>query len=346
MRLYGPSIGYASFAVVTRGFKQALSTLGILDGMIPVDAYDEWSGYPGALAKSAILCGPPDFLWWLMRKGRHERRAFMLAPNSSWVPPQILQTAAEQCTEILSPSRWGVGVLRANLDALGLDTPVSYVPHGVLPGFTARTGPPCGSPFTIAHLASTGLMRKSTIELVQGFLQWRMQSESRLRLVLAEESLSIMRDRISKAAGGSIPANIEIISRLNASPENLTRFYHSADLVCQPSRSEGFGLVPCECRVCGVPIALTNCTGHTDHVMPGDIIIEHGPDAWIDDGPRGPGQAEAPTVSPDAITDALEYAYVNCDEIGPECRKMAPYFASLYDWTAIVKQWATVFEGK
>jgi glycosyltransferase involved in cell wall biosynthesis len=114
-------------------------------------------------------------------------------------------------------------------------------------------------------------------------------------------------------------------------PKMFTSILRAAHIVVQPSRSEGFGLVPCEALCCGTPIVATSCTGHSAYLsgaVPGHIEVEHGPYAPIDDYPG----ATAPTVSEDAIAEALVRASGNWMELAEDALRCAPAFAQAWTW--------------
>jgi len=337
IRLYGPQVGYSSFAVVTKGFKLALEHHAKLAGYMPTDtAFDEHKTYPGAEAFAAVMCGHPMVIDWLSRRGLHEYRAFMIAPNSSWVPPTIMASSGLHCSEILTPSKWGAEVIRNNPPPEQFPTiPVRVVPHGILPGY--EPGPEPSGKFTILHLASPGIDRKGTMVLVQAFLGWGRRPDARLRLVLSEMTAPIVRMHIEQLAG-KVPIDIEIVSRVNAAPETLRGVYQQAHLLCQPSRCEGFGICPIESKACGIPVAVTNCTGHTEWIDGSEVLIEHGPDAYTDDGPQW-AEPMAPTVEPESVMKALDVGYDRYHELRASALSNAQRIAEQWSWPAKLADW-------
>lgn len=335
IRLYGPKVGWSSFAVVTKGMEAGLAEHDMLSGVLATDGYDEYRPPPGATAPAAILCGHPGELANLIRRGSHAYRSFMLAPNSSWIPGTILNECSKCCTEILTPSCWGKEMIELNMqqdDKWKL--PVRVVPHGIMPGYDIGSDP--DGPFTILHLASTGLMRKSTHELVKAFQMWksRKRTDARLILVLSELSFEVVKHRFGWK---SLPRDIHLVTRLNKGPDGIGQAYRASHLIVQPSRSEGFGMVPLEALACGVPVAVTTCTGHSEWcregggLLPGLVPIENGPDAWIDDAPPGMG-SEAPTVEPEAIAAALDWGHFNWIELRKAALANAAKVRSEWSW--------------
>src|SRR5690606_16992598 len=105
----------------------------------------------------------------------------------------------------------------------------------------------------------------------------------------------------------------------------------------QPSRAEGFGLVPLEARVAGVPVVTTACTGHQDHVTEGSrgvVIVDSGADAPIDDGPG----AMAPAVRAASVADALRVAYRCRGDILLAAREDAPVVLEQHSWEAVTRR--------
>jgi len=121
-------------------------------------------------------------------------------------------------------------------------------------------------------------------------------------------------------------------------PTDARQIYQVHHVVCQPSRGEAFGCVPVEARACGVPIVATNCTGHGAHVdvnAPGVIVVPSGDFGPIDDGPG----ALAPTVSPDAIGDALRRAYAQWPSLMQAAQKAADDVREKWSWKAVTQDW-------
>ena len=122
------------------------------------------------------------------------------------------------------------------------------------------------------------------------------------------------------------------------SPAGAAALYRNHDLVCQPSRAEGFGLVPLEARCCGVPVCITACTGHAEHIdsdMPGVVIVPHGPTELIDDGPG----ALAPTVDELDIACALDICYNRRVELKAQALAAAAALRQRWSWESVCQQW-------
>jgi glycosyltransferase involved in cell wall biosynthesis len=304
VRLYGHQLGYTSFSQVTRGFARALGATGLFGGFVPLDFYDEDVAYPGTSCPIAVNTGMPSGIGQAKLLGAHRERYLMLAPNSDRVPDKMLEWLPELATGLLSPSVWGCDVLRSLFDL-----PVHYVPHGVHEEYQrqpelrdARLVEFSEDRFRVLHMTSTNSERKGTKLLMEawGALEWKGAT---LRLVCRFEGYAELEDLATELGLGG--EAFELIASDGAAYDAVNRMYGDAHVLCQPSRAEGFGLCPLEAKAAGVPVVMTNCTGHRDHARLGaHVLIETGPDEPIDDLEG----AKAPSLHLDAIVEALRRA--------------------------------------
>lgn len=340
VRLYGRGVGNGSHAQVTAGFKGALEAAGLLAGFVAFDC-DPPPDAPepgGALAPRAVFTGPLGFLPMMRRGTRHAERCAMLAPNSSFVPGNLMMALQEICTEILVPSKWAQDVVEENTSV-----PVRVVPHGIAAGFTekaelraaARDSYHLGE-FDVLHLSSTAYDRKGTLALLTAWgmlmAKGELPPDSKLRLVLEIEAMGKTMAWMAENTSSLGLQNVSVTARMDAAPARLAETYSSHHLVCQPSRGEGFGMVPLEALACGVPIVATACTGHSEWFQPGllgAVAVEHGSDEPIDDGPG----ALAPAVAPDAIASALLRAYARWQELDAAAEIGAADLRSRWAWS-------------
>jgi glycosyltransferase involved in cell wall biosynthesis len=272
----------------------------------------------------------------------------MLVPNSTWVPPTLLELYRECCTRLLVPSRW----CREKLEAYDLGLPIDVVPHGVDEGFarlpTHRRilrdtweGKASGIPFVVSHWSTSGGRRKGTVELVEA---WRMLASQ--RQIPSGAKLELFLDSGAESAllehlyDDGIPNGVELNPRLCANPRTMSSILGASNIVCQPSRAEGFGLIPLEARVCGVPVVATFCSGHSEHLSgvgtdQGVVRVDHGPDGPIDDGPG----ALAPTVAASDIADSLSYAFENWPRLDEAAAAHAARVGVEWSWRKQLGPW-------
>ncbi len=77
----------------------------------------------------------------------------------------------------------------------------------------------------------------------------------------------------------------DVVVHPPADRDALATWYHAADLVAMPSRSESFGLVAAEAQASGVPVVAA-CVGGlrtiVDHDVSGRLVRGHDPAVWAD----------------------------------------------------------------
>jgi glycosyltransferase involved in cell wall biosynthesis len=330
IRLYGTSIGNGSFARVTEGMLSALEELGQLSGFVPVDAYDEESCYPGYDAETAVFVADPRAAGMMQTIGVHQQRLVLLPANSSYMPKNLIERLEKLVTGFLAPSTWAAEVLR-----LYTKLPVEIWRHGVSPAFApvrkeleAREKEFIDGTFRVAHLSSTSRERKGTRELLKA---WRLAKP-----YLGQAWLHMYVDCPEGFYGDDgIDSSIVWHNRLDLDVKRAAELYCSYHLIAQPSRAEGFGLVPLEARACGVPVLMTRCTGHADHIGPGVIALETGPNEPIDDGPG----AIAPSLYANEIKEGLLMANRQWISIQERILKYAPDVSKEWSWKNVTEKW-------
>jgi glycosyltransferase involved in cell wall biosynthesis len=334
IRLYGHSLGEGSFAQVTRGMLRALKAHGSLAGFLPVDDLQEDLEFDGADAPVALNCGAPSMAALPLTVGQHKHRWLLLAPNSNGVPKAI-QTllGPSKLTGFLAPSQWAVEVLQREFPGM----PVLLAEHGVSPEIhhpdarehEQRVLAYRYDEMRVLHVSSTLGQRKGTKNLLRAWSRLRAEKKLPTRATLHVVVHPLASSECRYLARGD--DSIFVRPSMSMAPRVYTSVLRAAHLVVQPSRSEGFGLVPLEALCCGTPIVATACTGHSAYLydaVPGFVRVEHGPDAPIDDFPG----ATAPTVSEDAIADALVLAIGNWLALASDALACAPALGAAWTW--------------
>lgn len=334
IRLYGHSLGEGSFAQVTRGMVRALKAHGAYAGFMPVDDLQHEIEFEGADAPVALNCGAPSMSALPLTTGSHKSRWLLLAPNSNGVPKAII-TLLGPCklTGLLAPSQWAVEVLQREFPEL----PVLLAEHGVTPEIhyaDAREHEQRELAYRydemrVLHVSSTLGERKGTKDLLRAWSRLRAEKQLPKRATLHVVVHPLAKSECDYLARGD--ESIVVRPSMSMAPRMFTSVLRAAHLVVQPSRSEGFGMVPIEALCCGTPIVATSCTGHSAYLyaaVPGFVEVEHGPYAPIDDFPG----ATAPTVSEDAIADALVRAIGNWPALAAGAMACAKPLALAWTW--------------
>lgn len=351
-RLYGRFFGNTSLAVVTRGFEAALARAGILAGTSHVEAEEsEDDDRAGADARHGIYVGPVGRFEEMMKRGMHQHHWLMVTPNSNRLPTDLVQVLEKWLAEggrfplgapgrhLISPSTWAADVVQKHL----FGAKVSVVPHGVSEQFhphdeiskqTFRDFEE--GQFRVIHFSTSSRQRKGTVELIQAWAEAGIGPGRRLLCVMDMEARNALEDALADL-GIYHPETVAIVDRADFPPEAMAKTLASAHVVCQPSRGEGFGLVPLEALACGVPVIATNVTGHCEYLAspsagmrPGVVAVRTGPLSPLDDLPG----STAPTLYPRALANALETAKTGWPRLQEEAMNAAWLVQRHWSWHA------------
>lgn len=332
--LYGNFRSNGSFGRVSRGLKEGLSDMGLLAGCVEVDAADpsELEEGVGADAPIGIYAGAPSLIGVMTSYGNHRLNFAILAPNSSWLPDKLVRDMMQRAC-VVAPSSWGARVLATYTDEL-----LAPLTHGVskefhvVPELHAELDRQyADGAFRVLHLTSTMRQRKATRELV---LAWKGLVEAgRLG---ANPELHVIAD----APDGTFEAGPHVVFHgpSNLPVEKMREIYQRCHVVVQPSRAEGFGMVPLEARACGIPVVATTCTGHADHkgsLDNGYVFVVHGDPVPIDDGPG----ALAPAVTLEAIAASLWLAHDHWKELHAAAQRYASILSHGWSWSHRIALW-------
>ncbi len=88
-----------------------------------------------------------------------------------------------------------------------------------------------------------------------------------------------------KALAATLGVAGDLVVHPPAARTDLVRWYHAADLVAMPSRSESFGLVAAEAQASGVPVVAAAVGGLktiVDDGVSGKLVPGHDPALWAD----------------------------------------------------------------
>jgi glycosyltransferase involved in cell wall biosynthesis len=338
VRLYGSLSG--SYKTVSEGMRGALGRAGILAGFVPggdLGFSNEES--PGVEAPVSVVVGDPFRALAPHLQGKHKSSWVLIAPNSEGIPPQIVEfllgdfQGRRVAQGILAPSHWAEGVLR---NMFPKEVPVVLWQHGVSSAFDVNQANRqmamqnySSREFQLLHVTSTKLSRKGTLELLRAWKQFLVQCGSgwkmRLDMLVNPRQVMDYADMIKreKALGVLVVPGQGFTEKRYV--EGLSR-YHG---IVQPSRAEGFGLVPLETRACGIPVLATAVTGHADHhVGPGAVRIPVGEFGPSDDF----SGARAVLVHPEDILEGLKTFRDNWSEHSIAALDAAQAVRSEWSW--------------
>jgi len=331
VRLYGYGSSESSFTQVTRGMTDALASVSELDGVYPMDVEEDEEHSRGGVAPVSLNIGDPNGLLRAHRSGCHKSHWLLLAPNSETLPYGFMDGLLKPSTVLprgmltgglLAPSAWAASVLRRYVpDSM----PVVVAPHGVTPRVHKTFGDlregmrdlyDLHERFDVLHMTSSETERKGT--KAQLFVVMNPQHVSKIRWWCSDLGLS--------------EADVTTEPGLMHSQADIALLYGSMHAVCQPSRGEGFGMVPLEALACGVPVIATACTGHSEYLgtgQPGATIVRHGTTAPMDDFPG----SMAPLVTAEAIESALIECYAKWRKLAAAAEENAETIRTEWSWT-------------
>lgn len=348
IRLYAHMQG--SFATVSLGLQEAFEDLEVLSGF-HVGEQLEFDSEPvgGCDAPVAVVVGSPMRVLMAHAQGQHKEVWLMLAPNSEGIPPaikaQLLEKASSGVplvTGFLAPSRWATEVLQREFP----NHPVVLCQHGLLKEFRnipvwKSSGLEVVKPFAL-HFTSSGLSRKCTQELINIWPEVVRKGFRVNKLVILSNPM--FKPQIEEMIQD--PEHVAVFNGQHFKLMELNALYTQASLVIQPSRAEGFGLVPLEARACGTPVVMTLGTGHEDHKS---TPTEKG-SWWI--VPRDLGEsddywgAQAPVVLQEDIEAGVITAMAGLDILSKEAIAAAPQIREHWTWKAGAQEFVNKMQEK
>lgn len=347
-RLYGKQLGHGSLAVVTRGFETELRRAGLLKGVYAVDLamsyVDGECPTEGADARHGVYVGPLGCVGQMFEQGHHEHHFVMVTPNSDQLPQSLVRQLSGYQKKFsvrwMAPSLWAAEVVEGFLgDCL-------VVPHGVSAEYApisevnaATREAYLQGAFRVIHFSTSERQRKGTMELIQAWqlAQGRWANGAVLMCVMDYPAKAALEEAIADGEVSnwkSISESVRIVERAELSASYMARTLCQAHVVCQPSRGEGFGLIPLQALCCGVPVVATAATGHSEylltdlHRVPGVCTVPTGDLAPIDDLPG----SRAPSLDPHEIARALGEARANWFQMQSRLLVNAPMWQSNWSW--------------
>lgn len=349
IRLYAHMQG--SFATVSLGLQEAFEDLNVLSGY-HVGEQLEFDSEPvgGCDAPVAVVVGSPMRVLMAHAQGQHKEVWLMLAPNSEGIPPamkaQLLEKAPSGeplVTGFLAPSYWAQRVLEREFP----DHPVVLCQHGLLQEFRKtptlwKVGIEVAKPPFALHFTSSGLSRKCTQELINIWPEVVRNGFSVNKLVILSNPM--FKPQIEEMIQD--PEHVVVFNGQHAKLMELFTIYTQASLVIQPSRAEGFGLVPLEARACGTPVVMTRGTGHEDHcrtptekgcwrILPRGL--EESDDYW---------GAQAPAVLQEDVAEGVTSALASLERLSKEAIEAAPQIREHWTWKAGAQEFVNRMQEK
>jgi hypothetical protein len=359
VRLYGRFDGYSSLATVTHGWWDALSEAGIVAGCGVSSEKHDLSRFPSGGQDAPVAIVGDVRLLPLAGAFHHRNLYVILATHTCWMPDEMLDTLRHFKAEVLAPS----AIVAGQIQSIAPDVPVHLVPHGVSAAFLPisadqRASLPAselykrlrGPGMAILHMAEGSTDRKGTYPLLEAFSDC-LRRGMNASLTIVSSGIERMRIAMRATSDSSLNLRVRVMPRMDSPPDKLRWVYSCFDAVVQPSRAEGFGLVPLEALCCGTPVVVTMDCGHQEWAdphpnikgqgLPGEVDIETG-----EQGPTEFDPAPAPTVTASMVADGLEHAYENRVRLKAEAEQIASSMAREWSWLKVTRPFLSHLERK
>ena len=333
IQLYGNFSDYFSAANVSRALATALRRANMAFSIWDTGPFGaiSYQDSPWDVGMTAAPIGiaygyPPKVLHWLQG---HAYKIMFSVCESDRIPPQWAE-CANAVDLVVLPSEW----CRQAFVSSGVRAETTIVvPHGVW--HTRRLGAERAKLPSPRYLHVAGAAsfpdRKGTAKLLRafaevskgrdlGYLSVLWPKPEAINEIAAELGCDRIRPLLPPARGYD--------------PERFAMFVSRFDAVVNPSRSEGFGIVPLEARCLGVPAIITAGTGHAMHHVPGiDVTVDSARTAPIH--VQGNAIGSAPTVSTEAIARALREFHDAREEIQARTEKWAEEEGPRWHWLEV-----------
>lgn len=320
VQLYGHFSDHFSFGGVSRAIAATLKRGAVrfsiheIGSRSPTYENAPWPiGVNSQRAVGIAVGYPPVARGWLQG---HDHKILVTVCESSPVPRDWI-TYAQSCDLVVVPSKFCEETFRRG----GLLKPILVLPHGVPEEWHVL--PPRGPTGRVAAVdhdvtahrvyvvrflhvsnAVSFPQRKGTPQLLLAFKQLvennREGGPEPLLYLKAPETPQM----VKALAQLKISLRTWFLPAHSFAPENMQNLFSQFDAVIQPSRGEGFGIVPLEARCTGVPVILTKATGHADHFAEGvDTEVAVGPPTVLKT--QGTEEGLCPSLTVEAVYTAM-----------------------------------------
>lgn len=251
--------------------------------------------------------------------------------ESSRIPPAWVEPLND-CDAVIVPSTF----CRDVFQACGVTAPVHVVPLGVSEAYKPAPRPTGGRPLTFLAFMDRGA-RKGGVVALQAFLRAFGDSMD-YRLIL--------KTRTPKVPLQLTNANVEVIQR-DMSEDELCALYQRADVLVNPHKGEGYGMIPREAAACGCITLTTAWSGTVDDLdqwgWPLPYTLERAD--WT--GARifdGLDLGEWAVVDPDQVAARLTHVADHIDDYRAQAQVHAENVARLYAWPTFAERVLSIWE--
>ena len=330
-QLYGKFGDYLSFANVSRAIANELVrkrfdvTIFSINSLYPkyVDVYAD-VGLRTSDPIGICVSYPESSSGWL--EG-HAFKVLVTVCETDRIP-QSWVASCNFCDLVVVPSQWCYDAFVRS----GVKTPVLIVRHGIYANVAQEIRALPKRNDYLLHVSGSlsFAARKGTSKLLRAYKE---ADENHLMppLWLKMPNTSGVKQVIDSLELGE---KIKLLPDDSLSPREMYTLCRNAVAIVQPSRAEGFGIVPLEGRCVGTQAIITNTTGHAEHYVEGvdNLIPSKFPMAPLETQANPVGSA--PRVREQSIYDNIIKS-VSKSSMGA-VQKWAEDHAEEWDWSRVL----------
>lgn len=335
---------YDSFGLIACQLARHLSALGCYVNLIPVGnrvmgtqpadvrAVTE---QPIKAAYGGVLLGYPTVYKHYGALANIGRRVAVCMFESTKLPRGWADTLNELAAVIV-PSRFCEDVFLNN----GVTTPIHVAPLGVGDAYKPAGRAP-GRPFTFLAFLDRGL-RKGGITALQAFYR-AFGDDPAYRLILKRR-----KGRPNDIRSEITNPNVEEIAQ-DMTDQELYELYLRCDVLVNPNKGEGFGLIPREAAAAGCISLATNWGGTADDIGLWGVPLPYKlvPADWSRvKSLAGQELGEWAEVDTDELAGVMRRVADNREFYSFIARLAAPQVREMYDWRRFAERVYEVWRGE
>lgn len=349
VRVYGRFVGNGSAATVTKGWLEALTHHDVLADTFCLNG----EGYRADGGEDAPVAVVTDVRELLSALGNaHKHIYVVLALHTRYLPETIAGLLRSGPISVLSPSRYSDDLLRHAAP----DIPSIVVEHGVCAGFRPLTEADrtrlreaplyrqlhAVGYVNLLHMCESSAARKGTYELLRAFdALCTSRPDYRITLTIVPAQFEHPRARVMTSRLANFH-RVRVLPRLNGGAREMRWVYGCFDVIAQPSRAEGFGLVPLEGLVTGVPALVSVQCGHGQWAL--DARTGNPKDAieTVALGEPGPPFFEpgaCPTLDERVMREAIDRTYQSAAVLVRQAERDAEIWHREWSWPLVTAEW-------
>lgn len=334
IHIYGSWTDFLSISTVSRAVTTELSkaripfTVRNVHSMsMTYTGVDSRLVSPFSKSPVAMFIGyPPAAPGWLKF---HDHKIIYMMCETDRIPKEWVSVVNE-FDQVYVPS----GFCEAVLKECNVKVPVKVVHHGVHGVMQSVRTEFAAKPLKLLHVSGALSFpeRKGTGALIKAVSLINLERPGSLQLELLTHDSKHLRDYLAQM--GMPEGTFKIWQPEGGlAPAQMIEYLKQFAAVVQPSRGEGFGIVPLEARCLGIPAILTDVTGHKDHFAHGvDIAVPT--EGWTKMETQANEVGYAPLIGPGGIKTALETFMANPGQHATNTAKWASQHSREWTWEA------------